>query len=115
MENDVVSLKEERKINASLEDLLRKKDEHVMLLEEKEDLLKSLDQSLKAPQLATLTKGDSLLKRRCYAQPSTFVSLYYNASRKIGHTSIMCEIKNSIANGACRWAPKEKMDEAKEK
>lgn len=100
---------EEMKIIASLkEDLARQKDEHTMLLKEKENLLMSVDQSLKIPQLDISTKGDSSLKKRLYEQPS---SLSCHACEKLRHISTMCMIKDSFVNGACRWVPKEKMDE----
>lgn len=90
MENEVASLQEQRKINASLkEDLVRQKDEHTMFLKEKEGLLKIVDQSLKAHQLATSMKRDSLLKRRSSLQLITSTSQACHACGKLGHISIM--------------------------
>lgn len=67
------------------------------LLKEKEDLLMSVDQSLKVTHLARSTKGDSSLKRRPRVQPRTSTSVSRHSCGKLGHVSIIARQKKSLS------------------
>lgn len=103
MENNVASLQEENKINANLkQEPAWQKNEHTLIIKEKKDLLKNVDQSLKAPQSATSTKEDSSLLRRTRDQPSTSISQSCHTCGKLGNIFIMCKIKKLSSNGVCK-------------
>lgn len=39
-----------------------------------------------------------------------WISIYFHYHGKIVHISIMCNIKEVLANRVCRWEPKDKLD-----